>query len=76
MHFVEQYSRYSALKRGGQRLSDLARAGQEVMPKPPRKVKVYHLECTDFNPPYFSIGKTFPLLCRIHYKYEKLNFTF
>lgn len=39
---------YSALKVGGQKLCDLARKGQEI-PREPRKITVYSLECTAFS---------------------------
>jgi tRNA pseudouridine55 synthase len=41
---------YSALKRDGERLYDLARAGKEVN-RPPREVETYRLEITQWTPP-------------------------
>jgi tRNA pseudouridine55 synthase len=41
---------YSALKRDGERLYDLARAGKEVT-RPPREVETYRLEITQWTPP-------------------------
>eukprot|EP01118_Nematostelium_gracile_P001390 TRINITY_DN11423_c0_g1_i1.p1 TRINITY_DN11423_c0_g1~~TRINITY_DN11423_c0_g1_i1.p1 ORF type:complete len:243 (-),score=60.36 TRINITY_DN11423_c0_g1_i1:211-939(-) len=45
---------YSALRVNGERSYDLARKGTPVELKP-REVKVYNLECTDLNPPFFQI---------------------
>ena len=41
---------YSALKQGGKRLHELARAGRSV-PRPPRRVEVYALDLLEFEPP-------------------------
>ncbi len=41
---------YSALKRDGERLYNLARAGQEVT-RPPREVEMYRLNITQWTPP-------------------------
>ena len=45
---------YSALKRGGERLYELARRGIEVE-RPPRPVIVHRIELTDWNPPVASV---------------------
>jgi tRNA pseudouridine55 synthase len=45
---------FSALKRGGQRLYDLARAGMEV-PREPRKVRVHRLELVRWEPPTVTL---------------------
>lgn len=45
---------YSALKVGGRRAYDLARAGKPVEPEP-RMVKVYRLALGTFDPPEFEI---------------------
>jgi tRNA pseudouridine55 synthase len=42
---------YSAIKRGGQPLYKLARAGGEVAPPPPRPVTIYSLEIVSFQVP-------------------------
>ncbi|ODN05627.1 putative tRNA pseudouridine synthase 1 [Orchesella cincta] len=44
---------YSALKVGGQRMSDLVREGVDVQPRD-RLVRCYSAECTDFSPPFFT----------------------
>jgi len=41
---------YSALKRDGQRLYNLARSGKEVT-RPPREVEIYRLDIIRWNPP-------------------------
>ena len=41
---------YSALKRDGKRLYDLARAGVEVA-RPPREVEIYRMDVTEWDPP-------------------------
>jgi tRNA pseudouridine55 synthase len=41
---------FSALKKDGERLYNLARAGQEVT-RPPREVEMYQLNITEWNPP-------------------------
>ncbi len=41
---------FSALKRDGKRLYDLARAGVEVA-RPPREVEIYRLEVREWSPP-------------------------
>jgi tRNA pseudouridine55 synthase len=46
---------YSALKQGGERLYDLARAGVEVE-RAPRKIRIDRLELTRFEPPAFSLA--------------------
>lgn len=48
--FQQMPPMYSALKRGGQRLYDLARAGVQVERKP-RTVRMHHLELLRFDPP-------------------------
>jgi tRNA pseudouridine55 synthase len=45
---------YSALKRDGERLYNLARAGHEVT-RPPREVEMYRLNITQWNPPEVRI---------------------
>jgi tRNA pseudouridine55 synthase len=42
---------YSAIKRGGQPLYKLARAGGEVAPPPPRTVTIYSLEIVSYQKP-------------------------
>jgi tRNA pseudouridine55 synthase len=42
---------YSAIKRGGQPLYKLARAGGEVEPPPPRTVTIYSLEIVSYHVP-------------------------
>ncbi|XP_066276998.1 pseudouridylate synthase TRUB1-like isoform X2 [Branchiostoma lanceolatum] len=49
---------YSALKVGGERMSDRVRRGETVEPKPPRSVVVHSLELLSFNPPHFQLGVT------------------
>jgi len=46
---------YSAIKRGGKRLYDLAREGIEVE-RPPREVQVRSLELTEWSPPDFVLN--------------------
>ena len=48
---------YSALKQGGKRLYELARAGIEVERKP-RNVEVFNLELLDWSPPVASVEVT------------------
>lgn len=48
---------YSALKKGGQRLSTLVKTGVAVEAKPPRPVVVYSLTLKNFDPPLFTLGK-------------------
>jgi tRNA pseudouridine55 synthase len=45
---------YSALKRGGERLYEMARAGVEV-PREPREVEVFHLQLLAWEPPTFTL---------------------
>jgi tRNA pseudouridine55 synthase len=45
---------YSAIKRGGQKLYELARAGQEVE-RPPRAVTIDRLDLLAWEPPYASL---------------------
>lgn len=45
---------FSALKSGGKRLYDLARAGVEVE-RAPREVEVFHLEVTEWEPPFVGM---------------------
>ena len=45
---------YSALKRDGERLYNLARAGKEV-DRPPREVEIYQLKITQWTPPEVRI---------------------
>ena len=45
---------YSALKKGGTRLYNLARAGVEV-PRAPRQVQVLRLELKDWDPPIITL---------------------
>ena len=45
---------YSALKREGRRLYNLARDGQEV-PRDPRPVAIYHLALTAFERPFLTL---------------------
>ena len=45
---------FSALKRNGQRLYELARLGQEVE-RAPREVSVYRIELIDWDPPEVSL---------------------
>uniref|UniRef100_A0A4W3IJ22 tRNA pseudouridine(55) synthase n=3 Tax=Callorhinchus milii TaxID=7868 RepID=A0A4W3IJ22_CALMI len=46
---------YSALKKGGQRLSCLARKGEAVEARPARPVVVHSLSVQDFSPPLFTL---------------------
>ncbi|XP_044295501.1 probable tRNA pseudouridine synthase 1 isoform X3 [Varanus komodoensis] len=46
---------YSALKKDGQRLSDLVRKGEGVEAKPARLVTVYSLTLKNFEPPLFTL---------------------
>ncbi|XP_062831747.1 pseudouridylate synthase TRUB1 isoform X2 [Anolis carolinensis] len=46
---------YSALKKGGQRLSTLVKKGELVEAKPARPVVVYNLTLENFKPPLFTI---------------------
>ncbi|XP_066477139.1 pseudouridylate synthase TRUB1 isoform X4 [Tiliqua scincoides] len=46
---------YSALKKGGQRLSTLVKKGVAVEAKPPRPVTVYSLALKNFKPPLFTL---------------------
>ncbi|KAL3051947.1 hypothetical protein OYC64_002049 [Pagothenia borchgrevinki] len=46
---------YSALKRDGQRLSDLLMKGHKVEAKPARAVTVYNLTLQEFTPPLFTL---------------------
>jgi len=46
---------YSAIKQGGVRLYDLARAGEEVE-RAPRKIRIDRLELLAFEPPRFQIA--------------------
>jgi len=48
---------FSALKKQGKRLYDLARAGIEVE-REPRKVKVHNIEILDWTPPEVTVGVT------------------
>lgn len=50
---------FSALKRGGKRVSDLARQGVDVKLEP-RKVIVEALTLPSFSPPMFTLGMTTP----------------
>jgi len=45
---------YSALKRGGQRLYELARSGVEV-PREPRRVRVYRIRLIEWDPPELTL---------------------
>ena len=45
---------YSAIKRGGRKLYELARAGQDVE-RPPRAVTVYRLALLDWQPPFATL---------------------
>ncbi len=45
---------YSAIKRGGRKLYELARAGEQVE-RPPRPVTVYRLELVDWQPPLATL---------------------
>ena len=45
---------YSAIKQGGRKLYDLARAGQEVE-REPRQVTIYRLELTGWDPPFAAL---------------------
>jgi tRNA pseudouridine55 synthase len=45
---------YSAIKQGGRKLYDLARAGQEVV-REARRVTIYHLELTGWEPPFAAL---------------------
>ncbi|XP_060624472.2 pseudouridylate synthase TRUB1 isoform X4 [Anolis sagrei] len=47
---------YSALKKGGQRLSTLVKKGELVEAKPARPVVVYNLTLKNFKPPLFTLG--------------------
>ena len=46
---------YSALKQGGERLYDLARAGLEVT-RAPRRIRIDRLELLRFDPPHFALA--------------------
>jgi tRNA pseudouridine55 synthase len=46
---------YSAIKQGGRRLYDLARAGQAVE-RDARRVTIYRLELTGWEPPFAALG--------------------
>ena len=48
--FLQVPPMYSALKRDGERLYNLARAGKEVV-REPREVEIYKSEITDWRPP-------------------------
>ena len=48
--FLQVPPMYSALKRDGERLYNLARAGKEVV-REPREVEIYRSEITDWKPP-------------------------
>ncbi|XP_068876195.1 pseudouridylate synthase TRUB1 isoform X3 [Aphelocoma coerulescens] len=48
---------YSALKKGGERLSTLMKRGEAVEAKPARPVRVYSLSLQQFQPPLFTLGK-------------------
>ena len=48
---------YSALKRGGKRLYELARAGIEV-PREPRRVQVHGIELLEWAPPLVTVHVT------------------
>lgn len=50
------FSRYSALKKDGQRLSVLLNKGHKVEAKPARPVTVYNLGLREFTPPHFTLG--------------------
>ena len=45
---------YSAIKRGGRKLYELARAGQDVE-RPPRAVTIHRLELLDWQPPFATL---------------------
>ncbi len=45
---------YSAIKRGGRKLYELARAGQQVE-RPPRAVSVYRLDLLNWQPPFATL---------------------
>lgn len=46
---------YSAIKQGGRRLYDLARAGEEVE-RAPREIRIDRLDLVAFEPPHFTIA--------------------
>lgn len=46
---------YSAIKQGGKRLYDLARAGEEVE-RAPREIRIDRLELIAFEPPRFTVA--------------------
>lgn len=48
---------YSALKQQGRPLYRLARAGVEL-PRPPRRVQIFHIELLDFAPPLLTLEIT------------------
>jgi tRNA pseudouridine55 synthase len=48
---------YSAIKQGGKKLYDLARAGQTVE-RAPRPVTIFAIELTDWTPPKFTLDVT------------------
>jgi tRNA pseudouridine55 synthase len=48
---------YSAIKRDGRKLYDLARAG-EVVVLEPRTVQIHSLQITEWQPPHFSLDVT------------------
>lgn len=60
-------SRYSALKKDGQRLSVLLKKGHKVEAKPARPVTVYSLGLREFKPPHFTLG----LLATLHISIEQ-----
>ncbi|XP_041368585.1 probable tRNA pseudouridine synthase 1 isoform X2 [Gigantopelta aegis] len=47
---------YSAVKYGGERLSDITRDGRSVPTLQPRQVRVHSIQCTDFSPPFFTLA--------------------
>lgn len=48
---------YSAIKQGGRKLYELARAGEEVE-RQPRRVRIDGLALTDWSPPLFTLNVT------------------
>lgn len=48
---------YSAIKQGGRKLYDLARAG-ETVERQPRPIRIDALDITDWQPPHFTLSVT------------------
>lgn len=57
---------YSALKKDGQRLSTLMKRGETVEARPARPVTVHSISLLKFQPPFFTLGKTWDSLLRLY----------